>query len=360
MIKNFKSIICIAPDTENSAFDIEMLQNGLFLCPVCSMPIAPDEKKLGSYPCPNCSALVFYPSMMKGYVLYAPLGYGGLGRVFLAMKCAEPGKKYAVKISNNVFTGETHALKTLLKEAETGLRLGRHPNIVEVLDVNTFNNVVFVVFPLIEGMRLDRIISLTGMLSERKALHIIMQIIDAEVHISGKGFLYRDLKPENIIVEKNGNVRLFDYGLTIEKEKAASAGHGEASDDIEGSPYYIPPERVLGLPESESSEIYSMGMMLFHMLKGEPYFATKGEIEEIVCSHVRDYRNLTVAPELKHCTVKTIRLVDRMIAKIPSFRYQGFASLKNDVADIYYSVSATPTVTLKRSEILKKSNIMQD
>jgi len=193
------------------------------------------------------------------------------------------------------------------------------------------------------------------MLSERKALHIISQIIEAEIHILNKGYLYRDLKPENIIVEKNGNAKLFDYGLTIRKGQAYSLKKGADDDDIEGSPYYIPPERVLGTPESESSEIYSMGMMLFHMLKGQPYFSTKTEIEEIIRSHVREFRSLTVAPQLKHCSAKTVRLVDKMIARIPSLRYQNFELLKREVSDILSLVSAIPTVVLKRKEILRKS-----
>jgi len=139
-----------------------MLQNGSFACPKCSTLLDSKGKMLGSHPCPNCRTFFFFPCEMKDYILYAPLGIGGLGRVFLAAKHYNYGTKYAVKLSNHTFNGDKYALKTLIKEGETGLRLGRHPNIVEVIAVESFDDVVFIVYPLIEGMRLDRIISFAG------------------------------------------------------------------------------------------------------------------------------------------------------------------------------------------------------
>ncbi|MFZ2656454.1 MAG: serine/threonine-protein kinase [Victivallales bacterium] len=357
MIKSkFQETICPSSDTENVGFNIDMWQSGIVICPKCTMPIESREKILGVHPCPNCQFPVFFPCKMKDYVLYSTLGTGGLGRVFLAMKVSEPGRKYAVKVSNHAFTGDEYSLRILLREANTGLDIGRHPNIVEILDVDMVGNLVFVVLPLVEGMRLDRLISHSGFLSERKSLHLVSQIIEAEIHISSKGFLYRDLKPENIIVDKVGNARLFDYGLTIKKEAAGMAGKLEYSDDIEGSPYYIPPERILGLPENESSEIYSMGMMLYHMLKGQPYFSTVPEIEQIVRSHVLELKGISVADEMKRCTTGTIRLVDRMITRMPSMRYQTFDELRIDVRDILSEVATTKTIKLKKSDLFKDGN----
>ncbi|OGV38543.1 MAG: hypothetical protein A2X48_00715 [Lentisphaerae bacterium GWF2_49_21] len=357
MKNKFQKTICLDSDTGNVIFDVEMWQNGIVKCPQCTMPIESKEKILGIHPCPNCQSPVFFPCKMKDYVLYSTLGTGGLGRVFLAIKTNEPGRKYAVKVSNHAFTGDEYSLKILLREANTGLDLGKHPNIVEILDVDMVGNLVFVVLPLIEGMRLDRIVSYSGFLSERKALHLVSQIIEAEIHICSKGFLYRDLKPENIIVDKGGNAKLFDYGLTIKKEDASLAGKLEYSDDIEGSPYYIPPERILGLPENESSEIYSLGMMLYHMLKGQPYFSTVTELEQIVRSHVLDLKGISVADEMKRCTTGTIRLIDRMITRMPAMRYQTLDELRIDVRDILSEVATTKTIKLKKSDLFKDGKV---
>ncbi len=357
MKNKYQQTICPASDIENIKFSVEMWQSGIVICPKCTMPIETEEKILGIHPCPNCQSPVFFPCKLKDYVLYSPLGTGGLGRVFLALKVGSPDKKYAVKVSNHAFTGDEYSLRILLREANTGLDLGKHPNIVEILDVDMVGSLVFVVLPLIEGMRLDRLIAHSRTLSERKALHLVSQIIDAEIHICGKGFLYRDLKPENIIVDKRGNAKLFDYGLTIRKDSTGEAGKLEYSDDIEGSPYYIPPERILGFPENESSEIYSMGMMLYHMLKGQPYFSTVTELEQIVRSHVLDLKGISVADELKQCTTRMIRLIDRMITRIPSMRYQSLNELKLDIGDILEDVSATKTIKLKKSDLFKDANI---
>ena len=251
-------------------FDVNMYLAGIIPCPFCLLPFEITDKKLASHPCPYCGKSVFIPRKIHGYVLYRELGKGGVGRVFKAAKQGELAR-FAVKLARADVETEIAQHHPLLREAEAGRALGTHPNIIEIIDFGICGGDVYLVSPFVEGTRLDQIIQMNVQFGERRGLEILRQLLDAEMHIAKQGYLYRDIKPENILVEPSGNVRLLDYGICIPNSQAMAPPE-IPPDEFEGSRYYIPPERIRGLPENESSEIYSLGMLLFHMLNGKPYW----------------------------------------------------------------------------------------
>ena len=91
----------------------------------------------------------------------------------------------------------------------------------------------------------------------------VLQLLSAEQQIWDAGYLYRDTKPQNIMIDKDKNARLFDFGLCKPIEK--SVDHD--SEMIQGSPLYMPPERIVGMEENMSSEIYSIGMAPLELLQ---------------------------------------------------------------------------------------------
>jgi len=124
----------------------------------------------------------------------------------------------------------------------------------------------FIVTEFVHGDRLDMLVESRKQIPEKEAVKIILEIIEAEMHIIQSGYLFRDLKPENIIIDRTGTVKLFDYGLCVTLHDAAN--HENITDELNGSPVLHPPERIVGAPEGEYSEIYSLGMVLFYMLAG--------------------------------------------------------------------------------------------
>jgi serine/threonine protein kinase len=130
------------------------------------------------------------------------------------------------------------------------------------------------------------------------------------------------------MIEPNGVLRLYDYGLCVKKEEA-SIGTAHV-DHIEGSPFYLPPERVVGAPEGEYSEIYSLGMVLFHMLAGKTYYS-ESEINDLVSKHISSLRISSVSTHLRHCNQRTIQIVDKMIKRRPNDRYHSFDGLRSDL-----------------------------
>ncbi len=324
--------------------DLKFYSRGVVRCPFCFLEFSNPAHVLEVSPCPRCGTRIFFPARIKDYVLYKPIGGGGVGHVFKARNIDSRQEKFAVKLVQKAKKKDSVYAESLLREGRVGTVVGDHPNLLSIIEYGCEGNEYYIVTPFIDGERLDDYIGRKGHISEKRAISIIMQIVEAEMHICSKGYLYRDLKPENIMLEKKGMVKMFDYGLCIPKEEALS--RTVVPDEFEGSPFYVPPERIVGASEGEYSEIYSLGMILFHMLKGRPYY-TESEINDLITKHVSSFRILSVKSLIKGCHHRIVSLIDKMIARKPDNRYRDFASLKTDLKLLEAEIEKKPSILLK-------------
>jgi serine/threonine protein kinase len=332
---------------------LKELIEGTLSCPGCSTAIhIADYQGLEVTSCPQCDAPLFIPFKLKNYWLYKPLGGGGMGSVYQALSEDTSGE-FAVKILPRGENTNPGFIDAITREGEIGIILGKAPNIAEVVESGCEDGEHFLASQFVEGTRLDVFISTASHLSERQALDIILQVIDAEIHIINCGFLYRDIKPENIIiVEETVSVKVFDFGLCLSLEQAANPNE---SDALEGSPYYLPPERIVAAMEGEHSEIYSLGMLLFHMLAGTTYFS-QSEIKDLLTKHVGALRVASVSNRLKHCSPGISVILDKMIKRNPNQRYHELTSLKKELEDLCneaegYSLAESKKISAKTSPI---------
>ncbi|OGV49021.1 MAG: hypothetical protein A2017_15695 [Lentisphaerae bacterium GWF2_44_16] len=311
---------------------VKKLEAGLLPCSACHKDIDFKEvPPLSIQACPHCGRGNFIPLKIKEYWLYEPVGGGGKGSVYHAFIDHAPDIDVAVKILPRDRKTDPVLIEDLLKEARTGYIIGKHPYLTRVIDFGFADSECFDTMEYVEGLRLDRIIDSPVRRPEKQILLWALQILSAEQHIYERGYLFRDLKPQNIIIDTNGNARLVDYGLAIKIEDAMK----NLSDQIEGSPYYIPPERILGESESLCSEIYSLGMVIFHTIAGTPYYS-KGEIEELVAKHVTALRINNVAGKLPSGTDPAlIEVLNRMICRAPSARYQTYKEAAEDIYKVF-------------------------
>ncbi len=270
--------------------------------------------------CPDCSRPNFIPLRVGAFWLYKPLGGGGMGAVYKAL--GEDGKtECAVKLLPRDKRKDTELIKNLMRECDAARAFGKHPHLVGLIDTGFKDDEYYMATEFIYGERLDRYVESQHQVIEREAVMIISQILEAERHIVSKGYLYRDLKPENIMIEKGGNVRLFDYGLCVQLIDGYFPG--SLADNLEGSPFYLPPERIVGAKEGEYSEIYSMGMLLFYMLTGKTYYS-QADVEQLVSKHVSAIRITSTGVHLRHCSRNTVSMVDKMIQRNPNSRFPDF------------------------------------
>lgn len=206
------------------------------------------------------------------YEVSRRIGSGGMGTVYLCKaveSCPVPiGKQVAVKVLRSSDADERRRFERESRYLQTL----QHPGIVRVLDTGEDHERLYLVMPLIDGKRLDDLVGpKLEKLAEDKAIDWMVQALEA-LHVAHlAGILHRDVKPGNLMLDKDGHIRLLDFGL-------ASAPDYESrltrDGDVVGTPAYMAPEQAAGRREeiSRRSDIYGMGACLYELLTGrQPY-----------------------------------------------------------------------------------------
>ena len=298
-------------------------------CQQCSFEIPMKGlQELRMVECPACKAINFVPMQVGRFWLFEPLGGGGMGSVYRALSADTLDRHFAVKVLSRVEKTKPANIHALLNEARIGKVIGDHPCLVKCVDSGCENGEYYSAMELVEGERLDKSIDRLGRLPEQQVLQIALHILAAEQHIYKCGYLYRDLKPENIIINNEGYAILFDYGLCMPREDAMHP----KDEFVSGSPYYLPPERLLGKGEDASSEIYSLGMVIYYALSGQTYFDAD-EVEALAKRHVSKVR-LSVSSKLRDFREDLVALLTKMIRQERDERFQSFHSVARAVRAI--------------------------
>jgi len=305
--------------------------NGFMICHNCSETIPfSDLIPLSLSKCPKCNKDIFIPKKMDKYWLLEQLGDGGMGYVFKAIDTGT-GKRCAIKILHDKKTEKEQFGNPLRQEAQIGLEISTHANICTIIEYGQLENEYYMVTEFLDGCRLDKLVASGGVIDEEKALLWVLQILSALQHVYNCGYLYRDLKPQNLIVRPDGeDIVLFDFGLCLELEKIER----NDGDSVEGSPQYFPPERCDFEKEGMYSEIYSLGMVLYYCLAGKPYYCAD-TVEELLQQHVRRLRMKSVFEKLENCNPDIVALIDKMIKREPTERFQTYNEVYIELDQIY-------------------------
>ena len=304
---------------QQNALFAEAFANGCVPCQQCSFQIPMKGlQQLRMVECPMCKAVTFVPMQVGRFWLFEPLGGGGMGSVYRALNPEALDRHFAVKVLSRVEKTKPANIHALLNEARIGKLIGDHPCLVKCVDSGCQNGEYYSAMELVEGERLDKRIDRLGRLPEQQVLQIGLHILAAEQHIFKCGYLYRDLKPENIIINNEGYAILFDYGLCMPREDALHP----KDEFVSGSPYYLPPERLLGKGEDASSEIYSLSMVIYYALSGTTYFDAD-EVEALAKRHVSKVR-LSVSSKLRGFDEDFVALLTKMVRQEPEERFQSF------------------------------------
>ena len=210
------------------------------------------------------------------YEIIGELGRGGMGIVYLGRDLVL-GREVAIKhASPAAMSAETEA--RFLREAQTVARMD-HPSIVPIYDVGRHDGSIFFVMPVVRGETLrDRL--RRGALSPRDAALILRQVAEAVAYSHARGVVHRDIKPENVLLEPEGGesarVRVMDFGLAFERGDPRLTEKGM----IVGTVAYMSPEQVTLEPLDARTDIWSLGVLLWECLAGEPPFV--GRIDQVL------------------------------------------------------------------------------
>lgn len=254
------------------------------------------------------------PPRIPGYVLVRQLGGGPMTSVYEA-RDLESGALCALKVVRDDWDDQTTAIKLLQREARAGLMV-RHPHLVRFTHANVMQAPQYLVMELLPGESLRRRLQREYQLAVADALWVVRQAAEALAALHQAGFLHGDIKPDNIRLIDDGTSVVTDLGFAHRPgENAAFLRAGY----VLGTANYLAPELCDQSPgEDFSSDLFSLGVMLFEMLTGQlPY--PPGSLRQTFrrhrCDPPADIRALAGAlpPDL-------VRLVERLLAHKPADR----------------------------------------
>jgi serine/threonine protein kinase len=261
--------------------------------------------------------------VIGNYRIIEPLGEGGMGTVFRAEHVVL-GRPYALKVlRSRVVEKDASAAQRFLREARAAARV-RHPNIVDVFDFGHLaDGRPYFVMELLEGESLtDRVAR--GALDPGEVVSIARQMALALAAVHDRGVIHADVTPGNALVVSADpiHVKLVDFGL------AAIAGEGmaeEESDFVLGTPAYISPEQLRGLPATDRSDQYGLGCVLFELLTGAPPYMHE-EIRELCLMHVQAPIPAVESPH-GPLPPKLADVITTCLQKSPQARFPGMRAM---------------------------------
>lgn len=254
-----------------------------------------------------------------------------MGSVYKAFHDEHQRSIYAVKTLTDEEKGNKRLIRALQREAQVTSLFSTHPHVVNFITHGWSRDEYYMVTEYIQGQTLLERIKDKGKLSELEALEIISTIISAEKFIYDSGYLFRDLKPENVMLNsKDETPYLFDFGLSLPIEIAEL----DQGAFLEASPIYVPPERLTGEGEDITSEIYSLGMVLYYAVTGQPYFTTAQEIQGILKRHVSSFRLSSEVTKMGKISQDLAEVITKMIKRDREDRYSNLTDLANEVGQL--------------------------
>jgi len=200
------------------------------------------------------------------YQIIEELGKGGMGRVYKVLDI-ETNEKIALKLIKPEIAADKKTVERFRNELTTARKI-RHKNICGMFDLGKDKGSYFITMEYISGQDLKSFIRQSGQLTVGKAISIGRQICAGLSEAHKLGVVHRDLKSNNIMIDRDGNVRIMDFGIARSLETKGITGDGV----IIGTPEYMSPEQVEAKEVDRRSDIYSLGIILYEMLTGRVPF----------------------------------------------------------------------------------------
>ncbi|MEJ7840352.1 MAG: protein kinase [Rubrobacter sp.] len=218
------------------------------------------------------------------YKVKSTLGSGGMAVVYKAQD-AILGRSVALKTLHRHYA-EMPSFQARFRQEARAMASLDHENIVKVYDISQDGEVPFIVVECVAGRDLGKLLGGQGggRLSEAFVRRMAAQLLRALSYAHRRGIIHRDIKPSNILLTPEGTVKVADFGIAriIEEDDLAGGEPGE----IVGSARYMSPEQLRGDEAKPESDIYSVGVLLYHCLTGRPPFS--GDVKSLARQHMRE------------------------------------------------------------------------
>jgi serine/threonine protein kinase/tetratricopeptide (TPR) repeat protein len=265
-------------------------------------------------------------TLANRYEIIEELGKGGMGRVY-RVEDTKLKQEVALKLVKPEIAKNKETIDRFRNELKTA-RMIAHKNVCRMFDLGEAEGAHFITMEYVRGEDLKSMIQRSGQLGIGTAISVAEQVCEGLSEAHRLGVVHRDLKPSNIMIDREGNVRIMDFGIARSLESGGITEFGV----MIGTPKYMSPEQVEGKEVDHRSDIYSLGIILYEMVTGKVPF--EGETPfTIGVKHKsetpRDPKELN-----RQIPDDLSRLILQCLAKEKERRYQTAEELRRDLQRI--------------------------
>jgi serine/threonine protein kinase len=255
------------------------------------------------------------------------LGRGAMGVVYRAHHQTLE-QDVAVKVMHPDLAPDRHAIVRFQQEAKAAARLA-HPSSVQILDFGAdYDGLLYLAMELLVGRTLLEVIEEESPLARERIVHIAAQVLSALAVAHDLGILHRDLKPENIVILDGDVVKVCDFGVAKLVEESGIV-HATLTGALIGTPEYMSPEQCTGDTLDARSDLYSMGVILFHMLtRNVPFYESSAVATILKHIHAEPPDPQRLAPK---ADPRLCRICLEALRKQPSERYPNARAMLADI-----------------------------
>jgi serine/threonine-protein kinase len=282
------------------------------LCPFCQTANADDDETCFS--CGRMISGVTKGSLLAGrYEILGRLGKGGMGTVYKAHDKALD-ETVAVKVLRAGLSSDLDVGRRFRSEIKLARKIA-HKNVCRIYDYGEDGPLQFISMQYVDGVDLHQVIQQTGPLPTIEAFDTAAAVAEGLGAVHDEGIVHRDIKTANIMRDRNGAVRLMDFGIAKEWSGRSLTTTGHTL----GTPEYMSPEQILGAPVDARSDLYALGAVVFELFTGTVPF--RGDTSAaVILKHLNEPPTLE-GDEAGSLPASLVPVVARMLAKNPDERY---------------------------------------
>jgi hypothetical protein len=273
------------------------------------------------------------------YRIVGKIGAGGMGVVYKAFD-TQLDRLVAIKALSAEFSGDPALLERFRGEARAQGHLN-HPNLATLYAFLVQDNVAYMVMEFVDGETFHGMLARRGPIPAEEAIPLFRQALTGIGHAHRLGIVHRDIKPSNIMLNRDGVVKVMDFGLA-----KVSGDHGVTRTGVRlGTVYYMSPEQILVKPVDARSDIYSLGATLYEMLTAHTPFHADSEFQIL-----NDHVNTPPPPPsgLRQIPSEIEQAVLKALAKNPDERFQTvdqFSAALEHPQEFYFAATSVDAVT---------------
>ncbi len=278
------------------------------------------------------------PEFIGRYRVLREIGKGATATVYLASdpERAEPVFIKLISFSDKA-RDEGKWNRRLLKLFQTEWQTARlldHPNIIKIHDMAVEDRQAYLVMEYFENIPLERFCSFERMLPIHRTVSLIFKCCMALDHAYRQGIIHRDIKPANILVDKDFNVKIADFGLALNVSKKSATDSTFVMGV--GSPAYMSPEQIKSYPLNQKTDLYSLGVVLFHLLSGRLPFRASNPAQLIYKIINQDPPSICqLNPDVPERMDAILR---KALEKDLYSRYRNGAEFAQDLSSVRYQI----------------------